>query len=381
MKILHINSYYSKGKFYKNLYDLQIFNKKDIQVYVPVEKNFISSFDFGKYTEISKVFNKKDRIFFHLKHYKILKDCVYRFGRFKFDIVHAHSLFSNGYVAMKLKEKFNIPYIVAIRNTDVNIFFKRMIHLRKLGIKIIRNANKVVFLSNSYRDYVIENYIPTNLKESVYNKSIVISNGIDDFWIKEKGKPKELNDENKIKLIFVGSIDKNKNVLSVIKASEILIKDNIEVELSVIGKPEDKNIMRIIRNKAFVKYYDYMSKDDLKLHYSNSDIFVMPSKYETFGLVYAEAMSQGLPLIYTKGQGFDGYFEDGTVGYSVESDNIEDIVLKIKKVINNYNEISFNSIKYTAVFKWEYQEKKYSLLYDEILRGNNDYNEKTIYST
>lgn len=40
----------------------------------------------------------------------------------------------------------------------------------------------------------------------------------------------------------------------------------------------------------------------------------MPSHKETFGLVYAEAMSQGLPIIYTKNQGFDGQFPDGYVG-------------------------------------------------------------------
>ena len=46
----------------------------------------------------------------------------------------------------------------------------------------------------------------------------------------------------------------------------------------------------------------------------------MPSRYETFGLVYGEAMSQGLPIIYSKGQGVDGYFKEGTVGYGVVSD-------------------------------------------------------------
>ena len=37
--------------------------------------------------------------------------------------------------------------------------------------------------------------------------------------------------------------------------------------------------------------------------YRENDIYVMPSIIETFGLVYAEAMSQGLPVIYTRGQG------------------------------------------------------------------------------
>jgi len=44
----------------------------------------------------------------------------------------------------------------------------------------------------------------------------------------------------------------------------------------------------------------------------------MPSITETFGLVYAEALSQGLPVLYTRGQGFDRQFEEGEVGYAVD---------------------------------------------------------------
>ena len=56
----------------------------------------------------------------------------------------------------------------------------------------------------------------------------------------------------------------------------------------------------------------------------------MPSFPETFGLVYVEAMSQGLPIIYTKGQGIDGYFEDGKVGYPVNTKDSNDIVKKLR---------------------------------------------------
>ena len=55
----------------------------------------------------------------------------------------------------------------------------------------------------------------------------------------------------------------------------------------------------------------------------------MLSIMETFGLVYAEAMSQGLPIIYTKGQGFDEQFDEGKVGYHADCFNIEEIVKRI----------------------------------------------------
>ncbi|KUO49310.1 MAG: hypothetical protein APF76_16030 [Desulfitibacter sp. BRH_c19] len=93
---------------------------------------------------------------FHLKHIKIFKDAVRQYRINDYSVVHAHSLFSNGYIALNLKRKFGKPYIVAVRNTDVNIFFKYMIHLRRLGVQILENADRIIFLSKAYRDKVMK---------------------------------------------------------------------------------------------------------------------------------------------------------------------------------------------------------------------------------
>lgn len=127
MKILHINSYYNGSVFYKKFYDHQVENNIDIDVYVPVSSSYVEpSFDYGVYTKVSKNHHKFDRYFFYLKHYKIYKDINRKYNMSNYSILHAHSLFSNGYIAMKLKEEYGVPYIVAVRNTDVNIFFKKV---------------------------------------------------------------------------------------------------------------------------------------------------------------------------------------------------------------------------------------------------------------
>ncbi|WP_054860232.1 glycosyltransferase [Gracilibacillus sp. JCM 18860] len=149
MKILHINSYFSTGKFYKNLYDKQIGHNLDIDVFVPVPKSFRNDDrDFGEYSVVSKCYNSFDRYSYFLKQYKILKEIQTKFDIYSYDIIHAHSLFTNGFIAYKLNQKFNIPYIVAIRNTDVNWFFKKLYHLRGIGLKILKNAKRVIFYLN-----------------------------------------------------------------------------------------------------------------------------------------------------------------------------------------------------------------------------------------
>jgi len=89
----------------------------------------------------------------------------------------------------------------------------------------------------------------------------------------------------------------------------------------------------------------------------------MPSLHETFGLVYIEAMSQGLPLIYSKGEGIDGYFKEGKVGYSVNFKDINDIIEKIELILDNYNNISKNCNDLVEKFSWERVAQTYNHVY------------------
>ena len=101
-----------------------------------------------------------------------------------------------------------------------------------------------------------------------------------------------------------------------------------------------------------------------------SDIFVMPSKPETFGLVYVEALSQNLPIVYTKGEGFDGFFPEGEVGYSAISGNVASIAEVIMKVIHNYPIIVNNITRLSLEkdFSWPLIATKYMKLYKMLQR-------------
>src|SRR5690554_3754465 len=241
MKVLHINSYYSTCKFYKNLYDRQKESGLDIEVYVPVPTNFdTTGLNLGKYTTIRKNHGKYDRIIFYLKHRKIYNDIIKTYDINDFALLHAHSLFSNGYIAYKLKENFNVPYIVAVRDTDVNLFFKYMIYLRKLGVEILKEADKVIFLSKPYRDFLVDKYITDFLKKEIFNKSEIIPNGIDDFWLKNKGIPKKINTQKRLKILTVGVINKRKNQLTTAKAIKKLQNKRYKVNYTIVGKIKEE---------------------------------------------------------------------------------------------------------------------------------------------
>lgn len=322
---------------------------------------------------VSECFKKWDRLFFSYKQRKIIKAIEGSVDVGKQDCIHAYTLFTDGNVAYRLSSKYNKPYVVAVRNTDVNVFFKHMVHLRWLGIQIIKNASAVFFLSPVYQKRVIEKYVPTEFKDEVWKKSYIIPNGIDDFWLKNRSDKNTLSTEKRIKekkelnCIYVGSIDTNKNAELTLKSLDLLNNSGWNCNLTAIGRIDDKKVFRRLSSYSFFKYIKPKEKEELIDYYRKSDIFVMPSHTETFGLVYAEAMSQGLPVIYTRGQGFDGQFNEGEVGYSVECLSPEDISDKIKKIVNNYSGMSKRCFSNSLRFNWNDITNKYLRIYQSII--------------
>ena len=366
MRILHINSYYAKSFFYKYFYDEQVRTRMAIDVYVPTSVPV--GRDLGKYTLIRINHKKADRYIFYLKHMKIYHDIKKVYELDKYSIVHSHSLFTNGYLAMRIKQDFGIPYLVAVRDTDANVFFKRMVWLRKLGIEILNEADKIIFLSVSYRDAVIEKYVPAQFKKAILEKSEVIPNGIEDFWLKNRNVPQKIADSKHLNLLYVGLINKRKNISTTIRAIRILQNQGYEIHFTIVGKVSDEAIFKQFRSEPWVQYISHSSREELIEIYRNNDIFVMPSVTETFGLVYPEAMSQGLPVIYTRGQGFDGQFQDGQVGFSVECYDAKEIAEKIIRIVANYQVLSKNAVINANKFRWSDINQKYRNIYKEIQR-------------
>ncbi|MDI9414022.1 MAG: glycosyltransferase family 4 protein [Bacillota bacterium] len=372
MKILNINSYYFSSSVHRQL-QLALRSDKEIDAisYVPLARGYVARPECQYKPEQSVVvkecYNERDRYIFHIKHWKIYKDVILTLNVPSYDLIHAHSLFSNGYIAMKLKEKFGIPFVVAVRDTDVNTFFRRMPHLRRMGRSILQAASKVVFLSEPYRDHLVENYVEEQYKEVISSKSVVIPSGIADFWFSNKGEAKTLESKKGIKVLLVGRISKRKNIPKILEALNILKKRGYEIRFTAVGQIDDKDIHQAILNEDFAEYVAPVQKEQLLNIYRQHDIFVMPSKTETFGLVYPEAMSQGLPVIYTRGQGFDGQFEEGVVGYSADSNCAEEIADRIISIASNYDVIAARCITLVDKFRWDNIVQKYLFLYRGLL--------------
>lgn len=259
MKILHINCNYINSRLHKTMVSHLCNIGVKNQVFVPTFHDTVPDWALGENIVISNCFNKWDRALFYYKQTKIFFAAEKMLDVNEFDVLHAHTLFTDGNCAMKLSEKYHIPYIVAIWNTDVNTFFRLMPHLRNRGIQIMRNASAIVFLSPAYRNYVLDRYVPEQYKDQLSQKSYVIPNGIDEFWHENAWK-KDINDslerfrQKSIRVIYAGRVDRNKNIPSTQVALAILRSRGWKTELTVVGNIIDKIEYRKICNDPCTTY-------------------------------------------------------------------------------------------------------------------------------
>ena len=317
------------------------------------------------YCTYQRPFNDIDRLFFFLKEKKIMTMLIHSCNCEGFDIVHAHTLFVSGYIAYKLKKRYGIPYIVAVRNSDITIFYKYRFYLRSLGGKILKEAESIVFLSPHAKNQLFSKYLKKTEVNELEKKTVIIPNGIDDYWHEHtRTQSKKFSGYN---FIFWGDIDRNKNVVNSCKSLDKIVKQGQKVHFYVIGPCKDSSVLDIVKSYDFVEYLGKSDKETICRYADSSSIYIMPSFSETFGLSYIEAMSQGLPIIYSKGQGPDGYFDKNSVGCAVDPNNIQSICQGIEVIVGNYTQMSKNAINESYNFSWKSVAKTYKQLYKGIM--------------
>lgn len=370
MKVLHINCNYIGSALHQTM--IEHLDKQGVEnkIFVPTYDSSISIIVPNENVCVAECFHQIDRVVFDYKQQKIFKRIQQEYDIKKFDCIHAYTLFTDGNCAMRLSYAYGIPYVVAVRNTDIFDFLRIRPYLRNRALRIMKGASAVFFLSQAYKTFVYEKYIPEYMKTELDIKSFIIPNGIDQYWHDNaycrENSDADLIKRKEIKIVFAGRINRNKNICTIQKALCILRNKGWKTNFTIAGKVDDKNEFRKIMNYPNTKYVGNLDREELIKVYRESDVFVMVSYTESFGLVYAEAMSQGLPVVYSKGQGFDGQFPEGIVGFSADSGSPKDVADAIEKTVLDYVSISANAFEMFRIFSWSEITKKYAEIYSSV---------------
>ena len=314
-------------------------------------------------------FSRKDRLVYFLKQWKIYRSVLNNVDVKQYDLIHSHTLMNGGWVARNIKRKYKIPYVVTARNTDLNDYLRIPLFI-PIARLILNEASKIMFLSDTYRIAILKRCYGSNTKKIslMKEKTKVIPNGLEPFWLSNKSEAKR-NCHDVIRLLCVGKIDSNKNMRMIVEAMKELSYRGIQSNLTIVGQVVDNEVLCDLQRSQDVILVDFLTKEELINYYRNSDIYVMPSITESFGRVYAEAMTQGVPVIYTSGQGFDGIFPEGEVGFSVDPHSPKDIADKIVRIRDNYSAISKGCVDNCGLFDWSEIADELIDMYHDAMEG------------
>ena len=222
-----------------------------------------------------------------------------------------------------------------------------------------------------------ENILKLNLKKPI----AIIPNGIDQPMKDYLSNHNFFNEEKKQNylfknLLYIGRIHPKKGLLNLLIATkDLLIRESWR--LTIVGFPElnyDLVLRGFVKNnnlEDYVKILEPVSGKDLFNLYQSATYFILPSYSENFGLVVAEALNFGIPVIATKGTPWE-ILEKTNSGWWVQP-KVDEIKQAINRAIflkeNEYLRMSENAKKLSENYNWEDISQKFITLYSWIL-GN-----------
>lgn len=178
------------------------------------------------------------------------------------------------------------------------------------------------------------------------------------------------NKKRKLQLIYVGQITFRKGLHHLFKIISTEFKD--KCDLSVIGFYNTSNVLyQEYKSTSNIKFLGFINHKELIKYYHKSDVFILPTLGEGFGLVVLEAMSSGTPCIVSDLAGGDDAIEDGKNGFIFQAGNDIDLSEKIQWFIDNrykLPQMSEYSSLHVKKYTWDVYYTKIQSIVKDIIR-------------
>jgi glycosyltransferase involved in cell wall biosynthesis len=174
-------------------------------------------------------------------------------------------------------------------------------------------------------------------------------------------------------ILFVGTLEKRKNVPTLIKSFYKLKKSKVDHKLVVVGGKGWKytkifDLIEELNLKNEVIFTDYVSDEYLVKLYNAADLFVYPSLYEGFGLPPLEAMACGCPVITSNTSSLPEVV--GDAGIMIDPNDINSLTESMLKILTNNQlreEMSKKSLERAKMFSWKKTAKETWNVYEDVV--------------
>ncbi len=324
----------------------QYFLKDEIPVYE-------SNIPFGPLVPNLK--SKFERLSFNFLLGKIIK----KHG--KPDIVHVH-FGDTAKCVVDACKKYDVPYVVTEHGSSVAKIEKGTSAHEKYK-KVYENAAKIISVSS---------FLRKNILEKFSTDAVVVHNIVDTDIFKLSKSKKEAKET--FKLVAAGNLIDRKGFDVLLSAYAEFAKNNPQSTLCIMGDGPEKESLKNLAQKlgveAQVNFLGKYTREEFSHELQSSDAFVLASRHETFGVVYVEALANGVPVIATSCNGPEDFVNDDC-GIIVPVDGIAQLskaMQKVKDNINNYNSVAIADYAKNK-FSPEVIAKQITEVFEDVLNG------------
>jgi glycosyltransferase involved in cell wall biosynthesis len=280
---------------------------------------------------------------------ELYNDNVY--GKIDIDIIHAHCCVWAGYAAMQLSRKEQIPYVITEHATLFKLHADKICGTNGKCIDAaFRNASKVICVSHEFKKLISKFRDKDDIE--------VIGNVVDCELFKPYGSDEKHTNVTFLTICYMETQDQlyKKGIDILLKAWKKVIENYPNARLIIGGGGHAQHkVLECCKEYNIadsVEMTGALNRTQVAEYMSKCDFFVLPSRYETFGVVYIEAMACGKPVIAVKNGGPDDFVKDFN-GTLIEPDNVDELVRVMCDMLNN-------RLKYDAQLISEYTNKNYS---------------------
>ena len=222
---------------------------------------------------------------------------------FKFNIIHLFHVYDCGGAAYLLKKIQKIPLITTLIGWDTYDPIRKIPKRHMPFVRITMNVSDIVTASTRHLVSAAKKQgCKKEIKIITYGTGMHSKVSLKHINIKQK-----YNIINKKALLSVQRLHPRKGIQYLLRAIPEVIKTNSTIAFIIVGTgPEEGNLKRLTEKLGinnYVIFTGFISDDELPSYYASADLFILPTLYEGFGLVYIDALCFGLPIVTTENGG------------------------------------------------------------------------------
>jgi glycosyltransferase involved in cell wall biosynthesis len=201
----------------------------------------------------------------------------------------------------------------------------------KIGkfVRYITLQNEKFVLTHIPYIIAVSSYLKRQISEATHSKIYTIPNGIK---FENSQKIKKYDFERPV-LFCIGMLEYRKGFDLLVKSIPKIKEKFPNILLIIAGSGSEENNLKILTRELDlsdnVKFLGFVSEEEKNSYFSSSDIFIIPSRYEPFGIVLLEAMSWEKPIVASNVGGISEIVVNGRNGLIFESENIDELAQKV----------------------------------------------------